>query len=251
MRRRRRPGGGVVGAAAFVANAVAFDGSADRLNASTVALAASKTATISIWFRWLNTTGFTVDTLVGYKTLGSESGVGVQMFADVSATTFSLTLLGYNGAESSILIVGTGIGDFTLDQEWHHFAASVDMADVDQLQVYYDGVDVTDEFDTVSAFVDDEIEYPNAWSVGALASGLFFGDMGPVVVSNTYTDLSDPANLALFIADGAPVQPVYDDWPIVLDGPTDTWHVNKGTLGDIFTEVGALTDGQTPVELGS
>lgn len=80
----------------------------------------------------------------------------------------------------------------------------------------------------------------SSWPVGV--ADIYF-DM-----SDTYFDLTDPANLAKFIADGKPVDPVNFPSGMVLfsgDASATGFQKNRGTLGDIFSLTASLTNAST------
>lgn len=252
MRRRRRPGGGVLGGAApYAPSAVALDGTNDYIESDDAApLDDSKNWTGSIWFRYPHEASFDSEALLGAS--AASRGLVILLATNFDASTFTVQFLGYTPAGTLILNSGAISPAITLTGGgWHHLMYSIGIASSSTRWVYLDGVAVTTGF-AWSTYTDAALGYGSAdLRLGAHGASLFEGDLGPVALSNTLTDLSVAGNRAKFIADGLPVQPVPGDWPIVFDGDETGYATNLGTLGDAFTLVGALGEGQTPVALPS
>ena len=134
---------------------------------------------------------------------------------------------------------------------WHHLLVSVDAAN-SITQIYIDDAIPALDFDI---FVDRIIQWNTVqeFRVGAdLTTSFANVDLAEFYVTNEHLDLSVESNRRKFIsAGGKPVElgtdasdPTGTAPLIYFQGPTVSWHTNKGSGGG-FTEIGAITDAAT------
>jgi hypothetical protein len=233
----------------YVPGAAMFDGTtAALIGNSNGPLPDGKVWTLSFFYRWLGEGALVTDRLLGTSRLSNGRFV-LSLSTGASGEDYRINITARNSSGTTILSAGFNFGaEMPLDANWHHIAISFDLSDTTKRWAYFDGIPHPDwawsTYTNAAISISDE-----ALQIGRMgaAADLFRGDLGPVVISNTLVDLSQ--DIGLFIQDGIPVQPVHGDWPIVFDNPAATYHVNKGTLGDVFMLAGTLGEASTPVEL--
>ena len=165
----------------------------------------------------------------------------------------------YIGTDNKIHLEATGGGSkrcdinttatILVDGSWHHVMMSFNGT---SQHVYVDGVSSKTSTTNVDATIDWTMDN---WYMGAsqTPSNYLNADVADLIFDNTYLDLSQSSNRALFInTDGDPVDPGSDGSTAIVAGSPlivfnkalASWHTNAGT-GEGFTEVGALTAGST------
>jgi hypothetical protein len=228
--------------------AAGFDGSTTYIEANADGIFTDFTAfTWSIWFRHLGAGVFVNDYFVGTDQ-ASDPNLALFLGYGGDNINYGVQVQGRNAAGTVTLNAASSFALYPTDQDWHHYAGSFDLTDTSKRWAMFDGEDLTSDptwsynfYNTLS-----NISLATYKLRISGASGMFTGELGPIMLSNAYVT---PEVGATWISQGKPVKPVYPDWPIVFDNPLDTYHVNKGTLGDVFTLVGTLTQASTPIEL--
>lgn len=246
------PRGGLVGP--YTANAVFFDGPNDSLTIDSPGIGPDSTkVTISVFIRPDPSFG-TFEFEVIYST--SISGNG-RLSLQRNLNNDKAELLVQNSAGTDSGVWRPIVSDFGWTVEtYKHLLLSLDTDDMaNKSHWVQNGVEKTGSLtNTITPGM--EIGFSN-WPVTIGRVGGQPGSYAEVVLyRDLYLDLtSDPSLIELFIKDGKPVDPsvriaALGEAELDFRGPTDGWHNNKGTGGS-FTENGALTDGATPVEVGT
>ena len=223
----------------YVPNSVNFDGTNDTLQrgADLTGNADTKNAIISFWIR-------------------RNGGAGSKQ---TILNNLNGLLETYIGADNKVHLEATGGGSkrcdinttatILVDGSWHHVMMSFNGT---SQHVYVDGVSSKTSTTNVDATIDWTMDN---WYMGASQTPSYYlnADVADLIFDNTYLDLSQSSNRALFInTDGDPVDPGSDGSTAIVAGSPlivfnkalASWHTNAGT-GEGFTEVGALTAGST------
>lgn len=231
--------------------AVKFDGSAHKLrrDASLFGVSTSGKFTVSGWI-WSDG----VTTSDGILTAG-PSAAGKFVLTLTSAG--ELQVVCRKPGATTIVVQCTTSGEALEDSAWHHFVISCDLS-VPVFQCYVDRVASTVTETTLTASETIDFESPEAWAVGCNIAETLFADFALedlVFKAGEYVDLSDAANLELFVSsDGrtasgdlfwqncgpnAGVKPVgYGVGAPIFNGKTADIHFsnvfqnNKGTGGE-------------------
>ena len=231
----------------FRSNAVNFDGTNDYLNrgADLTGTADGKQLTFSGWVKVaINSTILRV--------MGAAVSGSARFLVNRQGANSNVRIVGNNAAGTTILDILSTANSLVIASGWVHILGSVDLSDTGKRWLYIN--DVSD-LATVTTYTNDTIDFTaTEWNVGANSTGgaKFNGDMAEIWFHPTYIDLSVETNRRKFITPiltpsylGLSGEGPTGSPPLVyLSGPTDTWHLNKGSGGG-FTENGALTDSTT------
>lgn len=237
---------------AYAANPVNFDGTNDYLTIS-APLTGIADGNIILFSGWGKTPASTVSERRIFSIL---AGTSSRFTVNIDSASGALRITGRN---SSGTVVLDALGPDIDTNNWRHIAISIALASTSTRSVILDGTDVTSGMTwttyNTAGVMDLNPSTSPVCVVGryqAANPNLWNGDMADLYFAtpSSYYDLTNGANLAKFISAGKPVHP--SNWPtdgahVGLTGPTDTWHEN--TLGDDFTENGALTNGTGPVQV--
>ena len=223
----------------YVPNSVNFDGTNDTLQrgADLTGNADTKNAIISFWIRRNGGAGSKQTILNNLNGL-LETYIGTDNKIHLEAT----------GGGSKRCDINT-TATILVDGSWHHVMMSFNGT---SQHVYVDGVSSKTSTTNVDATIDWTMDN---WYMGASQTPSYYlnADVADLIFDNTYLDLSQSSNRALFInTDGDPVDPGSDGSTAIVAGSPlivfnkalASWHTNAGT-GEGFTEVGALTAGST------
>lgn len=259
----------LVGVVPYPATAMFFDGSNDYLttNGDVQLLAAdSPLITFNVWAR-LDVSDLT-QSIVGATTTNEVFNFRWE-HTDFSGgfhpTRWEFTLF-----NSSFDAIGR-LRLLDEDDTWAHHIISVDMSDESKIRWYKNGVK---QSPTVHTFiVDADIHFLRdvGWGIGAHEGGSskMTGSLAELALwAGSYRDLDIEGEIEKYIKNGRPVDlgadgsaPFGTTANFIFNRPTlDEWHINDGDLldifgnpisGDQFEEVGAPTDGTTPVKVGT
>jgi hypothetical protein len=229
---------------AYVANAVAFDGSTYLARAAyTGAPTTSKVGTWSVWFKNTGADG-------NYRIITDNVNNAVRIILGndnkIVAAPRNATSTNLADCRSSTTTVSS--------TTWHHFIASFKTNATTFLKCYLNGLDVTSAF----TIVDDYVNYSATGNtVGSKTDGTlkWVGAIAELYIdSSSSLDITSatvrgyfrnettgkPVDLAAQIALGNIPNPI-----VLLNKPYGTFHQNSGTGGDFLVAAGALTDGGT------
>jgi hypothetical protein len=233
-------GGGGGGSSGYTAQAVALDGDTYLSRGATLTgVTTFDTLLISIWTK--------VAAGDAYFLLGSmENGV-IDFNVQAGHITMNTYDADFNGDRLSDL-------DGYATAEWTHFLIAYDRTDTNKCKLFINGVDNT-EVDYLSNTTAPTLVGETDFFVGWNGSGVdkeFTGDVADIYIAfGQWLDLTNPANVAKFIADGVPVDlgangstPTGTAPTIFFKGPAASFATNLGTGGP-FTLTGALTDAAT------
>lgn len=204
----------------FLVDAAAFDGSTYLIRGASLGMTAGRQFLAS---GWVKTTKGTTQTL-----LRNTNGT---VFITIDFGQLNFTLSSAGGAAT--LIATSALATLT-DGLWHHFAFSANTnfaAGAKLVKLMIDGVaDAFSMVQDLDAAFDIELDDTD-WAIGTRPSSpgtrTFQGDMAEFYVTNSYLDVSVPANLAKFYNSGVPV-----DLGATGNLPTGTAAVVYETLGD-------------------
>lgn len=241
--------------------AVSFDGSTAwwAKTGNLGSIADGKIVLFSCWFR-LAATGTGNQHMVFSS--GPAAGTNARFTFELNASD-RVRFVARDSTPTAILDV---LGPTVTDTHYHQVALSIDLANVANRQMLFDGAIVTtptiawNTYDTNNKTIDLSLTTSPAAAVGALPDGSakFAGDLAELYFHTpaTYFDLAILANSRKFILSGSPMN-------LGLDGSTPTttipfvclnrkttpaWGTNAGSGGN-FSANGALGDGTRPVEL--
>lgn len=236
--RRRR---GLPPFGSYHADAVHFDGATNlaRGAALTGVSGDYTTCLMSAWLKMDDETGVNV-------AQSRPGGLFTQKYANDPSIIYRANMYdaGFNGDDvSAVAAVASGV--------WKHILIAYDGADVSKCKALLDGADVTDAefFNEEPATLTGEDDF----LVGGREGSTFvLGDCADYYLAfDQWLDLSNPANVAKFIADGKPVDlgvdgstPTGTAPTIFFSGDATGFATNKGT-GGAFTLTGVLTNAST------
>ena len=237
----------VPAAPAYAANPVNFDGTNDSLSIN-AALTGIADGQIILFSAWLRTT-VTGNQRIFQIASGTNARIDIGPRVDNTCR-----ILARNSAGTNVLLASTAVA--MNNGSWHHLLMSINLSSTSERSFLVDGVDAAPTWTTytTAGVIDlNPATTPKALVGISPSDGeRWNGDMADVYFAapSTWFNPASGGNLALFITGGAPAPPA--NWPTNgarcgFTGPTATWQDN--TLGDNFTEVGALTDGTGPVQL--
>ena len=223
--------------AAYEANAVNFDGSTTKANA-TVTIGNSKLLTFSCWIK----------ASTNASEIKMAGGGGTSLDDFVVNTSGKVEFKWRNSSGSGIL--ATTANDTLASTNWTHVLISVDMADSGKRHMY-----INDTQQTTGVFSTYTNALLNGSSQDFAVSPTFVAafDIADLYIDmGTYTDFSVLSNRRRFISSSLkPVDlgsdgslPTGGSPEIYLSGDTGSWHTNKGTIGG-FTESGTITTAST------
>lgn len=249
LRRRRRPGGMLVGAGGaappYAAVSVLGDGTADSATRTggMVGGVADKRVTFN---GWVKSTGTNTKIVHGKAQLGLSSDGRPIFFAQASAST-------------TLVLNATLSAGAYADGEWHHVLASFELGNTDNRWCRVDDAATTL---SVTTYTDANIGFDHAtdWYIAKnnIGTQRYAGDLADVEIWQGLFLANAEASWRQFItADGTPVNPAsrtsLGSRLIGLTGAVATWHENTAGIGGAFTlDDGAeFVAGDLPVELGS
>lgn len=224
----------------YVASAVHFDGATGiTFDSNMTGVTNSKKMLASFWM---------ANPIVLSSVWGDTPNANIDAGIPNSVPHPVLVLKGWNPAASSVYEADTDIDP--TGATWRSYILSVDTSNVGApggCQFYTDGAQVA----TVEVLQDDVIDYEGKFTFASDG----FGSFGTFDVAEVQVwfgiapDLSNPTNLAAFIAAGKPVNPavataLFGAPSIRFSGNAAAFGTNGGTAG-ATTVTGPLTDAGT------
>lgn len=232
----------------YKANAVFADGVSDFLKATGLTVPTSTKCLVSAWLRSDTTAGF--DGVL----YGGNLGPASLLYLISGVPNMNNQKVGGGSANmNSSVTIDDGV--------WHHVAYSLDTElATSTWQFRVDEVErATSKQNTGAAEMRTNTDPWFVLGDDASLFGKFPGDVADVQAwIGVKLDLSVTDNRRLLItedqtpADPALARAALGQPHFAFYGATDAWHKNRGSLGDVFAENGALTDSSAlPVKVGT
>jgi hypothetical protein len=225
----------------YHADAVHFDGTAfmSRGAALTGMSGNYSQCIISHWFKQDNAQG-----TIGFSRDGGLFSHGVKGNGNSPAASVNFYDADFNGDTVDCNVAGS-------TDVWHHVLIAYDANNHAGCKGFFDGVDVTSAgfFNTGSATLTGETNY---FMMDTNGIGGTVADLAQYYIAfGQWIDLSNPLNVAKYIAGGKPVDlgadgstPTGTAPTVFFDGDATEFPTNKGT-GGAFTLTGSLTNAST------
>lgn len=228
---------GIIGANAYNANAVVFDGSTYLARGTQLTgIADSKQGTISFFFR-------TTDNASNTHCVMNIGGAGQGITINLQDTKKYLNVVASNPAGTQLLSASAGnTGTGYADGNWHHFIISWDLSSSSLRHVYID--DAIPGGTTWPTYTNANIDYTRSETTigrNGTTTDPFTGGLSDFLFSPTYIDLSVELNRRRFITPGGKPRKRSNSGAIWLTGTTASWPTNKGTGEGFTVNGGTLT----------